>query len=226
MGTILLIYVAVQLVTTAYGISVIESVRPIVNKKLLDDGYVLKNKNSMYKFNDKLENVLKGFIPFYYATKAISLIKNGNPVEKAYNKEIEEGNYITASELKLEEEEKARIELAKKFSHVKVQLEPSVLFEKPEKYVARRNDFDLLKSNEEDVKYDVIKEDNEERIYITPFKKVERTEPVEEIKPASKKEVVKAIMDLSSEELDLLDQKIQELSRVKRKSKSLVLDVA
>lgn len=224
MGNILLIYVVVQLITTAYGVSVIETVKPIVNRKLLDDGYVLKNKNSMYKFNDKIENILKGFIPFYYAFKAFELVKNGDPVEKAYNKEIEEGNYITRDE---EEEQRARLELAKSFSHVKVNSNPSIMFEKPERYVARRNDYDLLSTREEDVKYDVIKSENEEDASITPFRKVVKPEPVVTITQASKKDVVKAIMNLNSDELDLLEQRIRELSASKKKKqKSLVLDVA
>lgn len=220
---VLITYIIIQLLTTAYGVSVIESVRPIVKKKLDNDGYVLKNTYSMYKFNSKLSRILKGFIPFYYAYKAINLIKDGNPVEKAYNKEIEEGNYITRTEA---EEQKARIELAKNFNHIKVQAEPNVGFEKSEKYVARHNDFNLLKAKPKDVKYEIIENKDEENEFITPFKPIVRQEKVM-VKEVTKKDVVKAIMDLNSNELDELDKRIQELSYIKKKNKSLILlDIA
>ena len=212
---VLITYIIIQLLTTAYGVSVIESVRPIVKKKLDNDGYVLKNTYSMYKFNSKLSRILKGFIPFYYAYKAINLIKDGNPVEKAYNKEIEEGNYITRTEA---EEQKARIELAKNFNHIKVQAEPNVGFEKSEKYVARHNDFNLLKAKPKDVKYEIIENKDEENEFITPFKPIVRQEKVM-VKEVTKKDVVKAIMDLNSNELDELDKRIQELSYIKKKNK-------
>ena len=218
---LILIYLIIQLLSTLYGVSVIKSVKPIVNKKLDDDGYILKNKNSMYKFNEKLEKILKGFIPFYYATKAINLIKDGNAVEKQYNKEIEDGNYITRNEY---EEELARFELAKNLVHVKVNNEPSIMFEKPEKYVARKNDYNLLETNEEEVVYNEIKETREENLSITPFKPIKTEIALD--KEIDKKEVVKAIMDLDSDELDLLEQRIRELSNIKRKNKSLILDVA
>ncbi len=219
---VLIAYIIIQLLTTAYGVSVIESVRPIVEKKLDDDGYVLKNTYSMYKFNSKLSKILKGLIPFYYAFKAINLIKDGNPVEKAYNKEIEEGNYITRSEA---EEQAARTELARNFGHVRVYSEPNVGFEKSERYVARHNDFNLLEAKPEDVKYKIIEETNEEENSITPFKPIIKEEKIV-VKEVTKKDVVKAIMDLNSEELDELDKSIQELSYIKKKNKNLILDVA
>ena len=219
---VLIAYIIIQLLTTAYGVSVIETVRPLVEKKLYDDGYVIKNTYSMYKFNSKLNKILKGFIPFYYAYKAINLIKDGNPVEKAYNKEIEEGNYITRTEA---EEQKARIELAKNFNHIKVQAEPNVGFEKSEKYVARHNDFNLLEAKPKDVKYEIIENKDEENEFITPFKPIVRQEKVM-VKEITKKDVVKAIMDLNSNELDELDKRIQELSYIKKKNKSLILDIA
>ena len=188
---VLIAYIIIQLLTTAYGVSVIETVRPLVEKKLYDDGYVIKNTYSMYKFNSKLNKILKGFIPFYYAYKAINLIKDGNPVEKAYNKQVE----------------------------------PNVGFEKSEKYVARHNDFNLLEAKPKDVKYEIIENKDEENEFITPFKPIVRQEKVM-VKEITKKDVVKAIMDLNSNELDELDKRIQELSYIKKKNKSLILDIA
>ena len=65
MKTAILVYVITQLVTTAYGLAVIESVKPFVEKQLRDIGYH-RNKNSLYNFNNTFTNILKGFIPFYY----------------------------------------------------------------------------------------------------------------------------------------------------------------
>lgn len=214
---VILAYIIIQLITTAYGVSVIESVKPIVEKKLDDDGYILKNKNSMYKFNSKLEKVLKGFIPFYYAIKAINLIKGGDPVKKAYKQEIEDGNYVTRNEL---EEELARQELAKNFGHIKVSSEPNVAFEKSEKYVARHNDFNLLETNPKDVKYEII-EDKDNDLSITPFKKIEKKIVINNV---TYKDVVKAIMKLNIDQLYDLLKCIQDLINIRRNNKSLKLE--
>ena len=47
------IYVVTQLVSTAYGITVINSVRkvPALRKRLREQGYTQRDKNSLYKFN-------------------------------------------------------------------------------------------------------------------------------------------------------------------------------
>ena len=61
-------YIIVQLFSTAFGLAVIESVRPLVIQTLEREGYI-KNKNSLYNFSYTLINILKGFIPFYYLLK-------------------------------------------------------------------------------------------------------------------------------------------------------------
>ena len=57
MKNIMLVYIVTQLLSTAYGIAVIESVKPVIEKSLEDKGYVLRNKNSLYRFNNKISNV-------------------------------------------------------------------------------------------------------------------------------------------------------------------------
>ena len=71
---VILVYIITQLISTAYGLAVIGSVKPLVEERLRDKGYVLKNKNSLYKFNEGLGDFFRGFIPFYYAAKAILLV--------------------------------------------------------------------------------------------------------------------------------------------------------
>ena len=88
MTDILLIYAVMQLMSTAFGLAVIGAVRSSIEEKLQDKGYVLKNRNSLYKFNEKLGNFLKGFIPFYYAIKAVSLVQGKNPINRAVEEEI------------------------------------------------------------------------------------------------------------------------------------------
>ena len=73
MGTIFLIYIVAQLMTTAFGLAVIDKVQTTINARLHEKGYVLKNKNSLYNFNDGLLAFAKGFIPFYYLKKALDL---------------------------------------------------------------------------------------------------------------------------------------------------------
>ena len=98
MENVIIAFIVAQLLSTAYGLAVIGSVKPIIEKKLKDQGYVLKNKNSMYKFNEGLVNFFRGFIPFYYAIKAISLVQGKDPIDRAVKNEIENGEYITREE--------------------------------------------------------------------------------------------------------------------------------
>jgi len=216
MKELIIIYIVAQLLSTAYGLSVIETVRPLVNKKLIDEGYILRKKNSMYKFNEGMTNFLKGFIPFYYAIKAYNLTKNDDPVYVASRNEIRDGNYITRDEL---EEEMAREELAKSIGKPKLVSEPVVGFEKPEKYVARRNGLELLNTHEEDVKYEIKRDDS---LSITPFEGSIQVVK-ETVKEPEKKDIVKAIMDLDTNELEQLEQTVRELVNLKRKSRILKL---
>ena len=223
MENLFLIYAVIQLISTAYGLSVIETVKPIVNKKLVDDGYVLENRNSMYKFNEGLINFFKGLIPFYYAIKAIKLVKGSDAIEREAINQIKKGNYITIEEAIKEENEKNTIN-TEDISLVKVNNEPVVSFEKPEKYTARKNEYKLLESHDEDIKYDKTYEMKEEKLDITPFTSKKSTSVVKEV---TKKDIVSAIMDLNVYDLEQLRSKIQELTEIKKNQATLRLkDVA
>lgn len=222
MGNLFLIYVVVQLLSTAYGVSVIEIVKPIVNKKLVDDGYVLKNRNSMYKFNEGLINFAKGLIPFYYAAKAIMLVKGSDAIEREAINQINKGNYITLEEAKYESDESNKIK--EDLSLFKGDTEPVISFEKNEKYTARRNNYELLESHDEEVKYDTTYEVKEEKLSITPFAS-EKIKPI--VKEITKKDIVSAIMDLNISDLEQLNNSILELTNLKRRQATLKLkDVA
>ena len=163
MGKVILVYLIVQLVTTAFGLSVIETIRPIVNKKLIDDGYVLKNKNSMYKFNENLVDFLRGLIPCYYLIKALKMVKGSDAVEREAINQIRKGNYVTMEEylnpiVEVNKEDKNITRIVK-------EVEP---FEKPDKYVARRNDYILSETNEKEVKYQKAYTEGD-KLEITPF---------------------------------------------------------
>ncbi len=221
MGNVLLVYVIIQLLSTAYGLSVIEAVKPVVNKKLVDDGYVLKNKNSMYKFNEGLINFAKGLIPFYYTIKAINLVKGSDAVERAAAKEVQKGNYIT-----LEEALNPKVEDEPVDTVATVTAEPVISFEKPEKYTARRIDLSLVESHEDEIEYDTINEVREEKLNITPFAS-ELVKPVVKQNPVTLKDIINTIISLDPESLDNLREKIYELAEVKRGHKVLKLkDVA
>lgn len=161
MGNAILVYLIIQLLSTAYGLSVIEAVRPVVNKKLIDDGYVLKNKNSMYRFNEGLTNFAKGLIPFYYTIKAINLVKGSDAVERAAIEEIRKGNYITLEEALNPVKEESFVD-----DTIASAPEPVISFEK---YVARKNELPLYETNEDEIEYDTINEVNEDKQVITPF---------------------------------------------------------
>jgi len=218
MENVLLIYIITQLISTAYGLSVIETVKPIVKQKLYDEGYVLKNKNSMYKFNEGIANVLKGLIPFYYATKAIKLVRGNNAIDASVMREIKNGNYIT------KEEYNDMVVVSEKKNLIEVKSEPNVSFEKPEKYTARKNNYILTETNEEEVKYEEEIETRSDKLEITPFAS-------SYIKPKEKEltttEIVNSLIDMDANSLTKLNTKLNELIQIKKGNKVLKLkDVA
>ena len=98
MGTIFLIYILAQLMTTAFGLAVIDKVQTTINARLHEKGYVLKNKNSLYNFNDGLIAFAKGFIPFYYLKKALDLTSGENAIEKEVERVISSGKYMNINQ--------------------------------------------------------------------------------------------------------------------------------
>ena len=222
MKTILLFYVIAQLVSNAYGIAVIESLRPLIKSKLNDKAYVEKNKNSLYKYNDTFINILKGFIPFYYTIKAVNLITEYNPIDTEVNKMISSGKYITKE---ADEIRKSSQEDAKK---IDVPVEPEIVFEKPERYTARKNDNSLYDTYITPVEYVTKETANDQELSITPF--CDRDRVVEHVivkEDVTKNDIAKAISQLNVEELSALNDTITQLSEIKKRNKKLELkDVA
>ena len=143
--TIFWIYVVTQLVTTAYGITVINSVKkvPALKKRLASAGYTKQERDSLYKFSDFTKNFLLGFIPFYFAIKAVRLINDEDPVRVLMHEEIDKGNYITDEDRLLfrEEEERAKNSIA---------YDPKQeLYDTAETYHARKIDLNSIYNDEE-----------------------------------------------------------------------------
>lgn len=222
MENVILAFIIAQLISTAYGLAVIGSVKPLIEKKLKDEGYVLKNKNSMYKFNENLGKFFRGFIPFYYAVKAILLVQGKDPIDRAVQNEIKNGEYITREE---REAIRQREEFLRTASLSKP-IEPQIIFEKPEKYVARKNDYTLYDTYETPVEYITRESTNEDKLDITPYAKKEEVTKVVE-KEVTKNDIAKAIAELDAYELQTLGEKIEELAEVKQRNRTLRLkDVA
>ena len=223
MENVILVFIIAQLISTAYGLAVIGSVKPIIEKKLKDEGYVLKNKNSMYKFNENLGKFFKGFIPFYYAIKAISLVQGKDPINEAARKEIENGEYITEEE---REAQRQKEEFLKTASLAKP-IEPEIVFEKPEKYTARKNDYTLYDAYETPVEYITRETTKEDSLEITPYADGKYIVPEAKEAEISKSDIAKAIAELDSYELYALGEKVEALADLKQKNKTLRLkDVA
>ena len=212
MQRVLIVYAIVQLMTTAYGLAVIESIRPMVEEKLRDKGYI-KNKNSLYTFSSTISNVAKGFIPCYYLGKAISILSDKGSVDKRVNEEIKSGHYISEEELSTlnaQSEEEKNTDSIYKSPY-------DYAFEKPEKYTARKNDISLYDTYETPVDYIERVSKKEDDLELTPFqggdKVVEHVVVKEEV---TKSDIAKALSELSPNELEVLRNKITELARVKR----------
>lgn len=221
MKEILLAYAAIQLISTAYGLSVIGSVKPLIEEKLRDKGYVIKNKNSLYQFNESLGNFFKGLIPFYYAIKAITLVQGKDPVDRAVNEEIHNGKYISREE---QDSIKAQEELQKELNKLKVSVDPQIMFEKPDKYVAHKNDISLYDTYETPIEYISRESTQEETFEPTPFIAPVNQTPTIVHEEVTKSDIAKALSELEPYELEALSQKMDTLASMKRKNKRLILE--
>ena len=163
--TIFWIYVVTQLVTTAYGITVINSVKkvPALKKRLAHAGYTKQEKDSLYKFNDFLKHFLLGFIPFYFAIKAVQLINDDDPVGVLMKDEIKNGNYISDEDRALFEEEQRRADAS-------IAYDPNLkLYEEVEPYHARKIELNNIYNDDETPTEYIEKEISNENIKLTPF---------------------------------------------------------
>lgn len=218
MGTIFLIYIVAQLMTTAFGLAVIDKVQTTINARLHEKGYVLKNKNSLYNFNDGLIAFAKGFIPFYYLKKALDLTSGENAIEKEVERVISSGKYMNINQ----EEEKVEEYIPQ------VTLQEDIQFEKPERYQARRNDLTLYDTYVTPIEYVTKEEKDQTKLSLTPFTGDNKVvEQVMVTSPVSKNDIARAIGELSVEELEALANTITTLTQIKRKNRQLSLkDVA
>lgn len=218
MSTIFLLYVVSQLITTAFGLAVIDRVQETIKARLHEKGYVLQNKNSLYSFNDGIMAFLKGFIPFYYLMKALNLTSGDKAIEAEVERVISSGKYMNINP----EEEKKIDETPI------VSIDTKIEFEKPEKYQARRNDLSLYDTYVTPIEYVTKEEKNEEKLSLSPFTDENRTvEHVMVKETVSKNDIAKAIGELSVEELEALNSTIIALTQIKKNNKQLSLkDVA
>ena len=212
---IILIYAIIQLLTTAYGIAVIESVKPKIEKKIYDEGYVV-NKNSLYKFNSTISDILHGFIPFYYLTKAIKLITTNNAIEYEAMKEIKKGKYINPNEIKKTEIINIPSE------EEKVEVKEKIEFEK-EKYTARKNNYVLYDTYDSPVSYkeEISSEENS----LTPFSNDSKViQNVIVRNNPTNSDIAKAISLLDENELEILNNNIKALIEIKKRKNTYKLE--
>ena len=210
MQNALIIYAIIQLITTAYGLAVIESIRPMVEEKLRDQGYI-KNKNSLYTFSNTLMDIAKGFIPCYYLVKAIRIISDKSSVDKRVNEQIKKKNYINENDLENEIIEEDTTDSIYKGPY-------DLAFEKPEKYTARKNDISIYDTYETPVDYiERVSNQQEDDLSITPFesdtKVIEHVVVKDEVTNA---DIAHKITQLTPAQLDRLGGSIVRLAEYKR----------
>ena len=210
MQNALIIYAIIQLITTAYGLAVIESIRPMVEEKLRDQGYI-KNKNSLYTFSNTLMDIAKGFIPCYYLVKAIRIISDKSSVDKRVNEQIKKKNYINENDLEDEIVEEDTTDSIYKGPY-------DLAFEKPEKYTARKNDISIYDTYETPVDYiERVSNQQEDDLSITPFesdtKVIEHVVVKDEVTNA---DIAHKITQLTPAQLDRLGGSIVRLAEYKR----------
>ncbi len=246
---VLIIYVTVQLLSTACMLAVMDKVKPQIDSIIRDNGYNPNRVNTMIDFNDKLGKILKGLIPLYYAVLSLSLITNKNKVESYALNEIKTGKFekVTKTEdIKYDNTEEEYVDESVINENFKVNIRPQKQYNwnipVTEKYIARRNnniDFKLDESIVEEIKKpEDTKIEIKEEMGLSPFEqnifekpevqKIEIEDPIEEIKEVkketvTKKDIARAIVALDCKQLDELDAKIRYLSELK-KNKKLILD--
>lgn len=219
MKEVILGYIIVQLFTTAFGLAVIESVRPLVIQALEKEGYI-KNKNSLYNFSYAITNVLKGFIPFYYLIKSLSIIANKDHVESQVKDLIESKAYVRDDSIIEINNEEETVD-----SVFKDDLSYGIEFEKPEKYTARKNNLSLYKTYETPVEYEEIISTKEDNLELSPF--INNDKVVEQVvvkDDVTNKDIAKAICNLNLDELKALKNKIETLQLLKSTKKELKLE--
>jgi hypothetical protein len=208
-GNIFLVYVVTQLISTAYGLTVIGALKPIIEEKLKDKGYEEKNKNSLYVFNEKAAAILKGFIPFYYGLKGVKLVESKESINRAVDEEIVSGNWLTHDEqrniFEQTELEKDDESIFKPMSKIQ--------FEKPEPYRARPSDYTLYDTYETPVEYATREMSEDDSLRITPFESNTNISTITHTEVTSK-DVAKFIAELSTDELRNLRDKIDSLIKM------------
>ena len=205
-GNLFLVYVVAQLLTTAYGLTVIGTLKPIIEEKLKNKGYSERDKNSLYKFNDQLTSVLLALVPFYYGYKGLKLIQGKDAVNRAVDEEIVSGDWITKDEQRKIFE---KTELEKNDESLFVP-RARVEFEKPETYRARRVDNSLYDVYETPIEYATREMDKSDALKITPFMTAGELPKVIE-SGISTKDVARFIAELDEEELKALRNEINKL---------------
>lgn len=206
-----LIYIVTQLLTTAYGLTVISTLKPIIEERLKDRGYEEKNKNSLYVFNDKIKSFLLGLIPFYYGYKGLKLIQGKDVVNRAADEEIVSGNWITPDEQRKIFE---LTELEQKKDDSLFIPESQILFEKPEPYKARPTDYSIYDLYQTPIEYAEQEMNKTESTKITPFSIQPNTQVLDESKGIDEvnvKDVARYIGKLDMESLDQLSSEIDKL---------------
>jgi hypothetical protein len=152
------------------------------------------------------------------AIKAVNLIKTPNPIDNEVNRMIKSGKYISKDDLLLKESNQKN----------DIVSEPEIIFEKPEKYTARKNDYVLYDTYVTPIEYVTRESSPEDKLSLTPFLDENRiVEHVMVKESVTKTDIAKAIGELSIEELEALNKTIVTLTEVKRNNKLLSLkDVA
>lgn len=206
------IYAIIQSITSAYGLSVIESVRPLVEERLRTQGYV-KNKNSLYTFSSTLSDIGKCFIPFYYFVAAMNIINKKGNIDKQVKDGIESKAYVNPVDI-------PPVQIIEEKAPESIVEEPKIVYEKPERYKARRTDIQIYDTYETPVEFMTRELEKEDGLGITPF----TGEPQEEVHEVVSKrkdeitnrDIAKAITELSPEELEALRDEADQLAEYKR----------
>lgn len=212
-----LIYVLVQATTNAMGLFFIYSTQSRVNEEILKRNYKLTEKNSLYSFSEGISNFFKGFIPFYYLGKGLSIIKDSGDFKNTVDKAIASGKYEPIDF----QTRKTPVVPVEKEQDLKVEFE---IVKEP--FKARKIDSSIYNPHETPIEFIERVVSDDYLLSPTPYAEstLDIKEEVKEQEDTRANDLANYISNLPNDQLRALEESIRALRQTKEKAYTMKLE--
>ena len=165
-------------------------------------------KNSLYSFSEGISNFFKGFIPFYYLSKGLSIIKDSGDFKNTVDKAIASGKYEPIDF----QARKEVIATAPKKEDLKVEFE---IFREP--FKARKIDSSIYNPHETPIEFIERVVSDDYMLSPTPYAEptLDIKEVVKEQEDARADDLANYISNLPNDQLRALEESIRALRETK-----------